>query len=120
MENRMLHLQHILLDDASEQRVNRLAKRLDIDKSEVIMTALKLYEEGLNSIDDSFRRLGLMSFEMAADLEKMRQGLVKLGDDVGEPINPERLRELLGTKPDDCPFCNIIDSRYEFVFEAKE
>ena len=98
MEVRMLCLKEIWMDNASEMRLNRLADRLDISKSEVIMAALKLYEEGLNAVDNSFRRVGSMSFELATDVEKMRQSLVKLGDDVSEPIDPERLRELLGVR----------------------
>lgn len=117
-EDGRLYQRIIWMKDEDYRRMSRLADRLDISKSEVIMAALKLYEDGLNAVEES-RRRGT-NFEVVLNtVKKVDQGLVRLGEDVGEPIDPERLRELLGTRPDDCPIC-AMNNRREFIFEPKK
>lgn len=125
-EDGRLYQRTIWMKDEDYRRMSRLAERLDISKSEVVMAALKLYEDGLNAveahadeIDEGFRRASAVSLGLISDFEKLNQGLVRLGEDVGEPIDPERLRELLGTRPDDCPIC-AMNNRREFIFEPKK
>ena len=93
-EDGRLYQRTIWMKDEDYRRMSRLADRLDISKSEVIMVALKLYEDGLNAVEESRRRPTSMSFEIFSDVEKADQGLVRLGEDVGEPIDPEKLDEI--------------------------
>jgi predicted transcriptional regulator len=114
----------IWMKDEDYQRMSRLADRLDISKSEVVMAALKLYEELMLAVeaegfDVSNGRKPRDIAKVEADIAKINQGLVRHGEDVGEPIDPERLRELLGTRPDDCPIC-AMNNRREFIFEPKK
>jgi hypothetical protein len=119
MDDGRLYQRTIWMKDEDYRRMSRLADRLDISKSEVVMAALKLYEDGLNAVEKSFQRVGSMSFEVISDIEKINRGLVRRGEDIGEPIDPERLRELLGSRPDDCPIC-AMNNRREFIFEPKK
>ena len=117
-EDGRLYQRTIWMKDEDYRRISRLADRLDISKSEVVMAALKLYEDGLNAVEESRRRGS--NFEVVLNtVKKADMGLVRLGEDVGEPIDPERLRELLGTRPDDCPIC-AMNTRREFIFEPKK
>ena len=51
MDDGRLYQKTIWMRNEDEMRLNRLAGRLDISKSEVIMAALKLYEDGLNAVE---------------------------------------------------------------------
>jgi predicted transcriptional regulator len=112
-----LYQHTIWMKDEDYQRMSRLADRLDISKSEVVMAALKLYEELMLAVEAE--GFDVSNGRKPRDIAKINQGLVRHGEDVGEPIDPERLRELLGTRPDDCPIC-AMNNRREFIFEPKK
>ena len=45
------------------RRLDRIGKRLRKERDEVVGAALKMYEDGLDAVEKSFRRASSMSFE---------------------------------------------------------
>lgn len=101
-EDGQLYQRIIWMKDEDYRRMSRLADRLDISKSEVIMAALKLYEADIFGEPIPIPPLKInRPPQVIDDFKKLNQGLVKFGADVSEPIDPARLRELLGEVPEE-------------------
>ena len=55
------------LVDEDADRLERLSDRLNISPSKVVRAALKLYEDGLDAVDEGMRRINSISMEVVVD-----------------------------------------------------
>jgi hypothetical protein len=59
-----MYERRVWLFEEDVERLDRLTDRLGYSKSAVVQAALKLYEDGLNAIDESKNYPSRMSFEV--------------------------------------------------------
>ena len=62
-----MHERRVWLFEEDCDRLERLMKRTGYSKSAVVRAALKLYEDGLNAVDEAMARPSSMSFEVLTE-----------------------------------------------------